>query len=75
MELAIGILGIVGVITKGIGEAIAAARAGNEDEAFAILERVLSEGGEEVRGLRAALKVNREQALRDLAAKFGVVLP
>ncbi len=70
MEIATVILGIFGRVAEGVSAAISAAKAKNEDEAFAILEKTLSETAGDVAGLRAKLAANKAQALVDLEAKF-----
>lgn len=70
MELAAAILGILGRITEGASEAIRAARANNEEEAFAILEKALTDTADGLVSMRAKLRANREQAKKDLDAKF-----
>lgn len=70
MELAAAILGVLGRITEGVSEAIRAARANNEDEAFVLLEKALTDTADGLVSMRAKLKANREQALKDLDAKF-----
>lgn len=62
--------GILGRITEGVSQAIAAAQSKNEDEAFDILERAIAETGAGIVSMRAKLKANREAALRALADKF-----
>lgn len=62
-------LGILGRIAEGISQAVAAAKR-SEDEAFAILERALVETADGLVSMRAKLKANKEQALKDLDAKF-----
>jgi DNA-binding transcriptional MocR family regulator len=63
-------LGILGRVTEGISQAIAAARSNNEDEAFDLLERALTETAAGIMGMRAKLKENKEAALKALADKF-----
>lgn len=72
MELATAILGILGRVTEGISEAIRAARAQNEDEAFAILERTLTETGTSITAMRAALAKSKAEAEEALKKKFDV---
>lgn len=70
MELAAAILGVLGRITEGVSEAIRAARANNDDEAFAILEKALTDTADGLVSMRIKLKANKQSALDALAAKF-----
>jgi hypothetical protein len=63
-------LGILGRVTEGISQAIAAARADNDDQAMAILEQALTETAAGLMTMRTKLAANKAQALKDLDAKF-----
>jgi hypothetical protein len=63
-------LGILGRVTEGISQAIAAARANNEEEAFDLLEKAIQETADGVRSMRARLAASRQAALDALAARF-----
>lgn len=70
MDLASAILGLLGRVAEGISQAIAAARAKNETEAFDILDKTLSEAAASVGSVRGAIAANRAQALEELAGRF-----
>lgn len=63
-------LGILGRVTEGISQAISAARAGKEDEAFAILDAAIRETGEGLPVMRARLAANKAEANKALDEKF-----
>jgi hypothetical protein len=63
-------LGILGRIAEGISQAVAAAKAQNEEEAFAILEKAIAETAEGLPIMRAKLKANKAAAEQALADKF-----
>lgn len=71
LELAMDIAGGLGRLALGVGEAIKAARAGKEDEAFDILESVVDETGRSVSELQTKIQKNREEAKEALRIKFG----
>jgi hypothetical protein len=75
MQLAEMILGVLGRVAEGVSLAISAARAKNEDEAFAILERVLKETAGDVAGLRPKITANQAEAAKALADKFAAPNP
>lgn len=70
IDLAGAILGLLGRVGEGVSQAIAAARANNEEAAFDILELAIADTAQGIQGMRAQLKANREAATKALDEKF-----
>lgn len=67
---------ILSLLARGVSaasEAITAATAEKEEEAFSILFGVLDQARGKVAGLRAEIEKNKADALKSLAEKFPVV--
>lgn len=73
IEIAAAALGIIGQLVSGASQAIEAAKAEKEDEAFAILFAVLDDAKGSVSALRAKIEANKAEAKKALADKFPVV--
>jgi len=75
LDIATAALGVLGIVTKGVSDAIAAAMEKKEDEAFDILERTLSETATSLASMRAKLAANKAAAEQALVDKFGSKQP
>lgn len=67
--------GILGRVAEGVSQAIAAARAEREDEAFDILERAIADTAQGIQSMRARLAKNKADAEKALEEKFDAGEP